>query len=114
MLLKQIMITAQHLPGCLNVEADYESRNVKDSSEWKLNRTIFQKLCNRPFCIQSVKTTSPLHVMENRSIQSWKGCFSDSLGRQDFNYAFPPIYLIGRVLAKVQRDRASIMLIIPA
>jgi len=113
------MITAQHLLSecgsrlrvqkCKGLQRmETEQDNISETVQFNGDPK------SRPFCIQSVKTTSPLHVMENRSIQSWKGCFSDSLGRQDFNYAFPPIYLIGRVLAKVQRDRASIMLIIPA
>ena len=29
----QIMITAEYLPGCLNHQADWESRNQKDSTE---------------------------------------------------------------------------------
>jgi len=33
---------------------------------------------------------------------------------QDLNYAFPPFCLIGRVLAKVQRDRADMIIITPA
>jgi len=33
---KGITITVEHLAGRLNVEADFQSRSVKDSSEWKL------------------------------------------------------------------------------
>jgi len=44
LLTKQITITAEYLPGILNVEADAQSRSVKDSSEWKLKTEIFQKL----------------------------------------------------------------------
>ena len=40
-----IMITAEYLPGKLNIEADRESRSVTDSSEWKLNPVIFGKIC---------------------------------------------------------------------
>ena len=29
----------------MNVEADRESRQSRDSSEWKLNPTIFMNLC---------------------------------------------------------------------
>jgi len=35
-LLQGITITKEYLPGKLNIEADRESRQVKDSSEWKL------------------------------------------------------------------------------
>ena len=40
---KRIILTAEDLPGILNVEADFESRNVKDSNEWMLKRELFQK-----------------------------------------------------------------------
>ena len=38
-------ITAKYLPVSTNVEEDRESRQTRDSSEWKLNSTIFMKLC---------------------------------------------------------------------
>ena len=34
-------ITTENLPNCLNVEADCQSRNPRDSSEWKLPLQIF-------------------------------------------------------------------------
>ena len=40
---KRIILTAEDLPGVLNVEADFESRNVKDSNEWMLKRELLQK-----------------------------------------------------------------------
>ena len=41
----QIMITAEYLPVCLNHQADWKSRNQKDSTEWKLCPQVFQKIC---------------------------------------------------------------------
>ena len=35
LLSKEITITAEYLPGLLNVEADTQSRTVKDASAWK-------------------------------------------------------------------------------
>jgi len=45
LLQNMIMITAEYLPGILNKEADWESRNVRDFSEWKLKPQIFMNLC---------------------------------------------------------------------
>ena len=39
-----IMITVEYLPGCLNCPADWESRNQKDSIDWKLCPQVFQKI----------------------------------------------------------------------
>ena len=45
LLKRKITITPEYLPGSMNVEADRESRQTRDCSEWKLNSTIFMKLC---------------------------------------------------------------------
>ena len=34
-------ITAAHIPGILNVEADAESRNSETRTEWKSNEALF-------------------------------------------------------------------------
>jgi hypothetical protein len=44
---KDMMVSAQHLPGYLNVRADQKSRVIQDSSDWKLNLSVFQALLNR-------------------------------------------------------------------
>ena len=44
LLSKEITITAEYLAGLLNVEADTQFRTVRDTSEWKLNPRIFQKI----------------------------------------------------------------------
>ena len=42
---KDITVTAEYLPGLLKLEADTQSRAVRDASKWKLNPSIFQKNC---------------------------------------------------------------------
>ena len=120
-LLKQgITITAEYLPGVLNQEADKESRNVRDSSEWKLKPQIFQKIC-------SLRGTPDMDLFASRishqvpAYRSWK-LDPFSKGRDAFQtrwthmkgYAFPPFSMIGRVLKKAQVDQANLMLITPA
>ena len=41
---RNIMVSAEHLPGQLNVGADQESRAKGDSSDWRLDPTVFQSL----------------------------------------------------------------------
>ena len=45
LLLHQITITAEWIPSHLNWIADWESRNVADSSEWMLCPNIFTSIC---------------------------------------------------------------------
>ena len=42
----EITITAEYLPSSMNVEADWQSRNSKDHSEWKLLPQLFQTICH--------------------------------------------------------------------
>jgi hypothetical protein len=41
---RDLKIEVVHLPGMINVEADWESRAIGDTSDWKLNRLVFNKL----------------------------------------------------------------------
>ena len=43
----QITITAEYLPSSLNVEADWQSQNSRDPSEWKLCAKVFQQVSQR-------------------------------------------------------------------
>ena len=45
LLKRKITITAEYLPGSMNVEANRVSGQTTNSSEWKLNSTIFRKFC---------------------------------------------------------------------
>ena len=37
-----IIISAEYLPSKLNVQANWESRNARDPSDWKLHQSMFQ------------------------------------------------------------------------
>ena len=115
----KIMLTAENLPGVLNVEADRESR-LKDSSEWKLNPGIFKKICQ-------LRGTPDIDLFASRvsnqvpAYYSWKiDPFSKGQDafQQDWRflrgYAFPPFSLIGRVLRKIEADQAKVILVTPA
>ena len=39
-----IWLSATHIPGITNVEADRTSRKFKDSSEWKLDPSVFERI----------------------------------------------------------------------
>ena len=48
----QIWVSATHIPGSTNVEADHESRVFHDNTEWALRPTMFQHLCEKIFIPQ--------------------------------------------------------------
>ena len=116
----QIMITAEYLPGCLNHQADWESRNQKDSTEWKLCLQVFQKNCQKVG--QQKIDLFPSRLSNHLpAYYSWK-LDPDSLAldalQQTWShkhlYAFPPFSLMHRVLRKVDLEKVhSVILITP-
>ena len=44
LLSKQNAMPVEYLPSALNVHVDWESRNAKDNSEWKLDVLVFQEI----------------------------------------------------------------------
>ena len=41
---RTIVLLAEHLPGCLNIIADEESRHMRDGWDWKLHPGLFPKM----------------------------------------------------------------------
>ena len=99
LLSKGITLTAEWIPSSENHIADWESRNTKDSSEWKLCPKIFQCLSRR-----LGETTVDLFASRTShqlpQYVSWKPdpqcLFTDAFQRIWENYtpyAFPPFCL---------------------
>jgi hypothetical protein len=40
-------LSATHLPGCENIEADAESRHFNDRTEWMLDTEVFQGIARK-------------------------------------------------------------------
>ena len=117
---RKLWLSAVHIPGVENVEADRASRSIYDlESEWQLNQEIFQILDERwgPFDMDLF--ASRLNFQCKR-FMAWKpdplASAIDALAHPWSNikgYAFPPFSLIGRSLQKVVQDRASVLMIVP-
>jgi hypothetical protein len=112
-------ISAAHLPGKMNVRADKESRSIHDNMEWSLNPEVFQIICehlgtpeidlfasrlNRKVESYMSWRPDPEAVAVDAMSENWEGLFF---------YAFPPFNMIGRVLAKVEFDRCTGILVVP-
>lgn len=41
---RDIILTAQHIPGVSNLVADMESRTIRDRTDWKLNPAIYNRI----------------------------------------------------------------------
>ena len=116
---RNIHITAQHLPGVQNVIADAESRTMIDRSDWQLNPVIFDKIVDL-FGPVEVDLFASRLTAQCPAYFSWRPdpyAVATDAFLQDWSqikgYANPPWSLIGRVLSKVQMERAEIVLVAP-
>ena len=71
LLLHQITITAEYLPGILNVTADWKPRHVKGMSEWKLNHQAFKMIC-QAIGLPEIDLFASRHSDQNQTHFSWK------------------------------------------
>ena len=116
---KKIHISAAHIPGHVNAEADKLSRNYKDDLEWSLDQSIFQK-------IQCIYIEMKIDMFSSRlnvklkdyvSFYPYHGELAIDAFTMNWNsallYMFPSFSLIPRILQKVQLDQAEVVLVAP-
>ena len=105
---RNIFITAVHIMGKTNTTADFMSRHFSDSTEWKLNEKVFDKVCKVLFLPDIDLFASRLNKQLTKYV-SWfpepKAVASDafSISWSDLNpYIFPPFSLLSKVLQKIK------------
>ena len=117
--LRNIWLTVTHIPGVENVEADKESRNFDDKTEWKLSPLAFEALTNILGTPTIDLFASRLNCQLDRYI-SWRpdpgAAFIDAFTcdwSAELNYIFPPFSLIGRALKKLKKDKGQAVFVVP-
>ena len=115
---RDLWISAVHLPGVENVEADRASRTQYGAeTEWSLQPKIFKKLekmlgqfdldlfatrlnakCRRFFAWKPDPEAEAIDALAH----SWKGIYA---------YAFPPFSLLTQVIQKISLDQADVTLV---
>jgi hypothetical protein len=118
-MLRHVWISACHLPGIFNVEADALSRHFQDETEWALHPKLFAKLCAR-FGTPEVDLFASRLNCKVDLFYSWHpdpdALKVDALAvtwDTNFGYAFPPFSIIPMVLQKMRMEPASVLLIVP-
>ncbi|XP_038066498.1 uncharacterized protein LOC119736556 [Patiria miniata] len=117
---RSLILTAEHLPGSMNVTADNLSRVFNDRSEWQLNVRIFRRIMNRlgfspdvDLFATRLNTQLQMFVSWQPDPMAWR---VDALllnWREIKGYAFPPFALLPRCLSKISEEQATIVLIAP-
>ncbi len=117
---RNIWLSSAYIPGVNNQIADHESRKVaNDNTEWQLKTTVFKKIQKMwPFPKIDL-FASRLNNQLPRYV-SWgpdpKAVAIDAMSlywSENDYYLFPPFSLLGRVLAKLDRDGGSSTLVAP-
>ena len=117
---KGVWLSAAHVPGRENVDADLESRKINYDTEWKLNTELFQQ------ALQILGVNPDLDLFASRintQLSSYvsfkpdpgaKAVDAFTLNWHDTKfYAFPPFCVIPKVFQKICRDRAKGVVVVP-
>ena len=112
-------VTARHLPGVLNVEADAASREFNTRTEWMLRQDVFQAIAHH-FYVPDIDLFAsrlnhqlPLYVSR---LPDPSASAVDAF-QQDWSqwksFIHPPVVLLPRILQKVRSDKATALLVAP-
>ena len=116
---RNIWLSAAYIPGKLNIEADFYSRNFQDKLEWMIDRDVFKRICYIYKKPDIDLFASRLNYQLQKYV-SWKpdpeasfiDAFSIDWGKIYF-YAFPPFSLVGHCVQKIVKEKARGILIAP-
>ena len=116
---KQIWLSVSHIPGADNVLADKASRVFDDTTEWKVEATIYEKITERWGRPDIDMFASRLNYQTLPNV-SW-GPDPQAMAVDAFTlnwnfsliYAFPPFSPIAPVLKKIQEDQAEVIMVVP-
>ena len=116
---RKILLSAEYLPGYLNVRADWESRHLSDSSDWKLKESLFKQI-DRVWGPLEVDLFATRHNTQLEKYVSWRpDPFAMAVDafllewRQIRAYLFPPFSMIARCLAKCYKEKADVVIVTP-
>ena len=116
---RDIWLSATHIPGKLNKEADQASRVFNDRTEWMLNPKVFSDvsaILGRPdidlFASRLNKQLNLFVSWHPDPEASHIDAFTLSWAGK-FNYIFPPFSLINQCLQKLALEQAKALVIVP-
>ena len=114
-------LTAEHIPGSLNVRADRESRHFhSQDTEWMINPTLLRNVLHTidvkleiELLASRLNRQLPIYCSFRRDPEaSCFHAFTISRTEKKF-YSFPPFNCVLRVLQKIIQDRATGVLVVP-
>jgi len=116
-----IWVSAAHIAGKDNIEADSESRKQTDmSKEWMLNSTLLKQALAKLNVAPNIDLFATRLNSQCEKFVSYRpepgalAIDAFTLNWQNINfYAFPPFSVVSAVLQKLQEDKASGVVVLP-
>ena len=112
-------VSAAYIPGTQITEVDSFSRNFNKAIEWKLSTQLFKKISSMFGNPTLDLFASRINYHIDRYI-SWKpdseALATDAFSikwNTEFDYIFPPFSLLGKVTAKIYRNKTKAIVVIP-
>jgi len=116
---KNIWISASHIPGKENTEADILSRKLDDNTEWHLNPKLFLEIFKK-FGRPNIDLFATRINKQVEKYVSWHpepDCYAIDAFSIRWNsylyYIFPPFSIIGKVVNKILIDNSNVILVVP-
>ena len=104
---KEVIVSAEHLPGVDNITADYQFRLLQTSAEWQLHAETFRKIAQRLGPCRTDLFATRINTQLEQYV-SWKpdlfAVATDAMKvgwKERQGYAFQPFCLVGRCLSKL-------------
>ena len=116
---KDIWLSAAHIPGLVDTEADNLSRSFNFTLEWMLPKHIFNSIVIH-FGQPNIDLFASRLNVQITDYVSWKpdaqAKFIDAFSFEwssFFFYAFPPFCLVTRCLQKIMHNKATGIIVVP-
>ena len=117
---RNITLIADHIPGKLNVIADFDSRQETPLyHEWQLKKSIFNHICSiwQPSIDLFAEATNFLFLPYVSRLPDPQALAQDAFSFQwssiPLAWIHPPWVLIDRILAKIFNDQAEALILTP-
>lgn len=111
-----IWVTATHIPGKCNLEADVQSRQFNDQLEWQIDKNKFQILCQlwgKPEIASRLNTQLPVFCSWRTDPEShYVDAFTLDWNKF-YAYLFPPFSLMAQCVKKIFHDKAEGIIVGP-
>ena len=117
---RNIVVSANHIPGVENVDADRESRKTNNDAEWMLDPNIFANLCRIFHFWPTIDMFATRLNFQLATYVAWNfdpdaaDIDAFSMNWNDLQmYCFPPFSVVGRMLNKLQQTSATALVVLP-